>query len=101
MPMDRSRYPEDWEEIAARVKEDAGWTCHTCGRICRRPGEPFDTHRRTLTVHHLDGDPANQDTKNLIAVCAPCHLQLDAARHATHARETRLRRRGGRSPLPL
>lgn len=96
MPMDRSRYPQNWTEIATRVKDDAGWTCRTCGRICRRPGEKFDTHRRTLTVHHIDGDPANSNPENLIAVCAPCHLQLDAAHHAAHARETR---RHARSPL--
>ena len=51
MPMDKARYPADWKKIAQTVKEKAGWVCQGCGMQCRRPGEPFDTHRRTLTVH--------------------------------------------------
>jgi len=96
MPIDRTRYPDNWDEIARQVKDAADWTCQTCGKLCRRPGEPFDTHQRTLTVHHDDGHPENGAPENMIAVCAPCHLQLDAQRHADHARITRRR---ARSPL--
>lgn len=39
MPMDRSRYPENWEAIALAVKEKAGWRCENCDRPCLRPGE--------------------------------------------------------------
>jgi hypothetical protein len=39
MPMDLSRYPPNWKEIAFRVKEEANWTCTNCRRPCRRPGE--------------------------------------------------------------
>lgn len=53
MPMRRDQYPTDWDEIAMAVKEAAGWRCQECGMQCRRPREPFDTHRRTLTVHTL------------------------------------------------
>ena len=88
MPMQRELYPDDWEEIALAVKEDAGWRCECCGKQCRRPGEPFDTHRRTLTVSHQDHDPANCERSNLKALCAPCHLRYDAAHHA----ETRSKR---------
>ncbi|NJO83530.1 MAG: hypothetical protein HC828_12405 [Blastochloris sp.] len=32
MPMDRSRYPSDWEEISLRIRRDrAGWKCEWCG----------------------------------------------------------------------
>lgn len=75
MPMKRELYPEDWEEIALKKKEAVGWKCEDCGRQCRKPGEPFDTHARTLTVHHLDQDPGNCDPTNLIALCAGCHLR--------------------------
>lgn len=78
MPMDRSRYPADWDAIARRVKDEAGWWCEGCGKQCRRPGEPFDSHRRTLTVAHLDHDPSNCRRDNLAALCAPCHLRYDA-----------------------
>ena len=39
MPMDRSRYPENWEAIALNVKSKARWKCESCGRPCRKPGE--------------------------------------------------------------
>lgn len=92
MPMDRSRHPADWDAIARRVKDEAGWWCEGCGKQCRRPGEPFDTHRRTLTVAHLDHDPTNCRCDNLAALCAPCHLRYDAGHHA----ETRKARKSGR-----
>jgi len=93
MPMDRSKYPDNWEEIALAVKEAADWKCQTCGKQCRRPGEPFDTHRRTLTVAHIDHE-GGCDSSNLIAECAPCHLRRDAPYHARHARQTRARKVG-------
>lgn len=82
MPMDRKRYPKDWRRIAARVKEEADWKCEICGKQCRRPGEPLDTHRRTLTVAHLNHTPEDCSRANLKAMCAPCHLRYDAAHHA-------------------
>lgn len=82
MPMEMNRYPLDWPRIAHAVKEAAGWACQRCGKICRKPGEPFDTHRRTLTVAHLDHHPENCSADNLCAMCAPCHLRYDAAQHA-------------------
>ena len=39
MPMDRSRYPANWKEIALAVKTAANWTCQECGKPCRRPDE--------------------------------------------------------------
>jgi hypothetical protein len=39
MPMNRSLYPKNWEQIALDRKKAAGWTCEWCRRPCRRPGE--------------------------------------------------------------
>lgn len=89
MPMDKKRYPKNWREIALGVKEAAGWKCEECGKQCRKPGEPFDTHKRTLTVHHKDHVPENCDPSNLIALCAPCHLRADAKHHAETRRSHR------------
>lgn len=88
MPMQRELYPPDWEEIAFAKKERAGWKCEACGKQCRKPGEPFDTHKNTLTVSHQDHNPANCSDENLRALCAPCHLKYDAQHHV----ETRARR---------
>jgi len=94
MPMQRDLYPDDWEAIAFATKEAADWRCQECGKQCRRPGERFDTHQRTLTVAHIDSDPSNVSDDNLRALCAPCHLRLDAKMHARNARHTRDARRG-------
>lgn len=93
MPMEKHRYPANWKEIATAVKDAAGWKCEECGKQCRKPGEPFDTHRRTLTVHHIDHVPENCDPSNLIALCAPCHLKADKEHHA----ETRRRHTASRN----
>lgn len=39
MPMNRKRYPKNWNAIALEIKEAAAWNCEQCGRPCRRPGE--------------------------------------------------------------
>ena len=96
MPMKRELYPPDWPEIAKRVKDAADWCCQSCFLQCRRPGEPLDTHRRTLTVAHLDHDPANYSDENLRALCSRCHLQYDAKHHARNAAHTRRRRQEAR-----
>ena len=89
MPMDRSLYPANWDEIALYVKEKADWKCQVCGKQCRRPGEKFDTHKRTLTVAHLNHIPMDCRDENLKAMCAVCHLKYDAKHHA----ETRKNKR--------
>lgn len=87
MPMERERYPTDWKRIAREVKDAADWKCAVCGKQCRRPGEKFDSHTRTLTVAHLDHTPENCNLDNLCPMCAPCHLRYDAAQHAESRRK--------------
>ena len=89
MPMERGRYPANWKELALEVKNAAGWRCAACGKKCRMPGEPFDSHTRTLTVHHIDHQPENCALENLIALCEPCHLKADAQFHAQRRKEKR------------
>lgn len=101
MPMQRKLYSPDWPAIARRVKEATDWTCQRCGKPCRRPGEPLDTHRNTLTVAHLDHNPGNNDPANLAALCAPCHLHNDQAQHRRSAALTRRRRRRAAGQLEI
>lgn len=89
MPMRKELYPKNWKEIAFQIKEKANWKCNQCGKQCRKPGEPFDTHKRTLTVSHLNHIPQDIREENLKAMCAPCHLRYDAKHHA----ESRLAKR--------
>jgi hypothetical protein len=63
-------YPENWAEIAKAVKDEAGWICVRCGH----PHEPPAGY--TLTVHHLDLNPANCAWWNIPALCQRCHLRI-------------------------
>ncbi|GAB4454775.1 MAG: hypothetical protein Kow00120_24510 [Anaerolineae bacterium] len=67
-----NEYPANWPEIARDIKARAGWCCEHCGH----PHDPATGH--VLTVHHLDGDPANCDRTNLVALCQRCHLHIQA-----------------------
>lgn len=89
MPVDWSKYPPNWPEISTQIKEEAQWQCECCGKQCRKPLEPFDTHKNTLTVAHCNHDESNCRPENLFAACAPCHLKYDARHHA----ETRHKKR--------
>lgn len=86
MPVDWTKYPSNWKEIAFRIKRAVGWKCEECGKQCRRPEEPFDTHKRTLTVSHQNHDTTDNRRENLKALCAPCHLRYDAEYKAAKRR---------------
>ena len=105
MPMDFSRYPEDWRDLALKLKKKA--KCQQCKKPCRRQGESvadfekrlslkwkpllsekLEDYERTgvlqykpkrflLTVAHLDQNPSNIESENLRVLCAPCHLRFD------------------------
>lgn len=66
-----NQYPSNWEEIAYRIKEKAGWRCERCAH----PHEIISSH--TLTVHHLDHDKSNNADYNLPALCQRCHLHVE------------------------
>lgn len=89
MPVDWSKYPENWKEIAESVKAEADRQCEMCGKQCRRPGEPFDSHVRTATVAHLNHIEMDVRPCNLVCACAPCHLRYDAKHHAETRRKGR------------
>jgi len=67
----RHLYPNDWDEIAKRIKAKAHWCCEACG-VSNGPA-PF-----VLTVHHIDFNPQNNEDDNLIALCQRCHLKIQA-----------------------
>jgi hypothetical protein len=67
MPMDLSRYPQDWKPLLSEKLEDHERT----GVVQYKP------KRFLLTVAHLDQDPSNISSKKLKVLCAPCHLRCD------------------------
>lgn len=63
-------YPANWKAIALATKDAAGWKCVRCGHV-HDPAAGY-----TLTVHHLDLNPANCCWWNLAALCQRCHLHI-------------------------
>lgn len=106
MPMQRDRYPPQWEAISLTRRQHAAWCCEWChiphGTV--RIGVKGKPYKVVLTVAHLgtpypDGRAGNKHDKmdvrpeNLAALCQVCHLRYDLDDHLTHAKTTRLRRR--------
>jgi len=102
VPMDRSKYPDNWEEISHWVRfERAQGVCEGCGARHGEP-HPITGSKVVLTTAHLDHNPQNNNPDNLRAWCQRCHLRYDARLHAKHAAKTRyLRRHRNAGQLPL
>ncbi len=89
MPIDSSLYPDNWKELATKVKEAAGWRCQCCGKKCYTPGERPDDLTRSewtadiLQVHHRNHDTTDNRLSNLLSVCAACHLNLHRGRYSS------------------
>jgi len=65
-------YPDNWNEISARIKDQNNWCCERCGHAHSRDGW------RILTVHHLVPDKSLCEDWNLAALCQRCHLHIQA-----------------------
>ena len=63
-------YNPDGKEKRREARERAGNKCIRCDS----PSVPG----KILTVHHFDGDKANDEWWNLLALCQVCHLQVQA-----------------------
>ena len=120
MPMDRSRYPADWEEISYAIRFGrARGHCEGTARYPDCRAEHGKRHPETgsivvLTTAHLgvvrpDGSPGDPHDKmdvrpeNLAALCQRCHLDLDRDEHRLNAAKTRRRKKieAGQLELPL
>lgn len=79
-------YPPEWRtgEIQRRLHKRIGWRCEHCGAEFHpgtniaRTARNADGKPSILTVHHIDGNPANCDWTNLLACCQRCHLHVQA-----------------------
>lgn len=89
MPIkDKSRYPDDWDEISYEIRFcRAGERCECDGRCgddhngrCTARNNhphPITGSAVVLTVAHLDHTPENCDYDNLMAMCQKCHNNYD------------------------
>ncbi len=63
-------YAQNYGDVHRQVKERHEWKCERCGH----PHDPAAGY--TLTVHHLDGNKANNAGWNLACLCQRCHLHI-------------------------
>ena len=76
MPIDYSKYPEDWKEIRQAILARAENKCELCGAENYR-SHPITGSKVILTIHHIDHNITNNKPYNLMAACQKCHLRLD------------------------
>lgn len=119
MPIDYSKYPENWKELRAKVLKRANNKCEFCGldnyligsrdlnrkfwteqdiqsmgKIGRKHKFDADNPKLfkiVLTTAHLDHDEENKKVKiqRLRALCQKCHLNYDAKERSLRACEKR------------
>jgi hypothetical protein len=88
MPINRSLYPENWDEIALSIKRAANWTCEWCGKPCRPPGiSQKETEQWLLENHpqwlsHLY-DVVDDDEFGEVTITKPQRFTLTTA-HLNH-----------------
>jgi 5-methylcytosine-specific restriction endonuclease McrA len=68
------RFTNDYN-ADGNAKRDAARA--SVGNVCIRCGSP-SVPGKILTVHHMDGDKANDEWWNLLPLCQVCHLQVQA-----------------------
>jgi 5-methylcytosine-specific restriction endonuclease McrA len=65
-PRRRARGTAEWKQARAAAQRRDGFRCVRCGL----------TNRKTkLEVHHIDGDPFNNDLSNLETLCQIHHRE--------------------------
>jgi hypothetical protein len=104
-PENRARYPKDWKQIVARVRERSGDKCEGSPAFpdCRADNgqpHPITGSKVVLTTGHLNHVPEDCDLSNLKHWCQRCHLVYDANHHAETAYRTR-REQANTMELPL
>ncbi len=85
--MRRELYPDNWEELSAKIRKRSGGQCE-CEGFCalhrgRRCVElngkkaKFAGGKVVLTAAHLTHNPQDSRMKYLKAMCQRCHLRYD------------------------
>jgi len=76
---DRSNYPDDWEEISHRKREEAGWRCEFCGAPHQGEGKSKSglLYRVWLAAAHKWPNDTRNENPELYCLCQSCHRSYD------------------------
>ena len=61
-------YPDDWQKISRKLRENAGWKCESCD-------DDFSSDKKNLHVHHVNHRRHDSRRANLKVLCRKCHAQ--------------------------
>ncbi len=59
-------YVQNWARISHEFRSSQNWTCEQCS-------VSLSSFHSLLHAHHVDGNPQNNNRRNLQALCALCH----------------------------
>ena len=121
MPMDRSKYPDNWKEISLHIRERDGWKCKWCGiengavGYRDKDGEFVKLYNSVddvdmlaevlelidgvkiikvvLTTAHINHDTTDNSETNLAALCQRCHNRHDRPYRNKNAALTRRKKK--------
>lgn len=94
MPIDKSKYPPNWELIRARILQRANYACEECGAELNQP-HPFTGKNTQLQIAHANHDAENWDVpdSDLLCLCQRCHLRHDRKHHVKNWKNTTRRKK--------
>lgn len=91
-PENKARYPKNWREIVAHIRERSGGRCEFIVDGFRCKAVHLSLHPITgalvvLTVAHLNHTPEDCRDENLLHACQRCHNRYDAKTRTAGKRE--------------
>lgn len=97
-PENKARYPKDWKQIVASIRERSGNRCEGSPDFPACRAENGKPHPETgskvvLTVGHLNHTPEDCRPENLKHWCQRCHNRYDRPHRSKNAARTIRRRK--------
>jgi len=69
--MNGKQYHPNWDKIRKNIYLRDKWICQECGCKCEDKANPHT--KKLIQCHHIDFNEKNNESSNLITLCASCH----------------------------
>lgn len=66
------KYSRRFKHLAGFIRIRDNFRCQECNKDLKF----LDPTHPEGPVHHIDGNPKNNNTENLVLLCVPCHLKI-------------------------